>query len=200
MPDGNPAGGIPAEKCLNIPNALSLYRLASFPVLLWLAWSGHERIFSVLFSINLATDILDGLIARLTNSATEFGARLDSIADFTTWLLAIYGIARFHWPELRPQAVWLMAVVATWLATYAVGYLRFHRFPSLHLYSSKAAAYLQGIYFFVLFNWGQYSGLFFVAVTAALLACVEDIWVMFSLREMRSNARGLYWLYKGKHP
>jgi cardiolipin synthase (CMP-forming) len=184
------------EKLLNIPNALSLYRLTSFPFLLWLAWTGHEHPFAVLFSINLITDLLDGLIARLTKTATQFGARLDSLADFTTWLLAIYAIGRFHWPEMHPSSGWLAAVIVTWLATYAVAFAKFRRFPTLHLYSSKAAAYVQGIFFFVLFNWGLREGLFIAAVTAALGSCVEEICVLLMFKEMRADSRGLYWLMK----
>ncbi|MEL6651216.1 MAG: CDP-alcohol phosphatidyltransferase family protein, partial [Bacteroidota bacterium] len=80
---------------LNIPNILSLYRLFSFPIVLGVALTGYEEIFVVLLCVNLITDILDGMIARIFKMQTEIGARLDSIADLGTYVLAILGIFLF---------------------------------------------------------------------------------------------------------
>ncbi|MEL7534900.1 MAG: CDP-alcohol phosphatidyltransferase family protein, partial [Bacteroidota bacterium] len=88
---------------LNIPNVLSLYRLFSFPIVLGIALTGYEEIFVVLLCINLITDILDGMIARLFNMKTEIGARLDSIADLGTYVLAILGIFLFKYAEFAPH-------------------------------------------------------------------------------------------------
>lgn len=43
--------------------------------------------FSLLF-INLATDILDGFIARRLKWESELGARLDSLADLGSYAMA----------------------------------------------------------------------------------------------------------------
>ena len=39
--------------------------------------------FFILYMICGLSDVLDGIIARKTNTASDFGARLDTIADFT---------------------------------------------------------------------------------------------------------------------
>ena len=58
------------------------------------------------FAINLITDILDGFIARRFNMETEFGARLDSLADIGTYAMAFIGMivlesdfVGVHWME-----------------------------------------------------------------------------------------------------
>lgn len=90
------------RKLLTIPNILSFYRIFSFPLFLYFAIGHEERVFVVLLIINLITDILDGFIARKFNMQTEFGARLDSIADVGTYILAVIGIFIFKAEDFAP--------------------------------------------------------------------------------------------------
>ncbi len=68
------------KKIITIPNLLSFYRLLAFPLILWFIISGKERLFAIFLIINLVTDFLDGLIARLFKQETDLGAKLDSFA------------------------------------------------------------------------------------------------------------------------
>jgi hypothetical protein len=61
------------ENIWNLPNAISLYRLLSFPFLLYLIYAGNESLFATLLCINLASDAIDGIIARAFKLQTEFG-------------------------------------------------------------------------------------------------------------------------------
>lgn len=184
------------EKILNVPNAISFYRLATFPFLLWLAWTGREHSFTVFFSINLISDILDGLIARAFGIATRFGARLDSLADTSTYLTAFAGIYRFKWPDLRGHSILLFTAIAFYLAPYAVSWFRFGAMPSLHLYSCKIGAYLQGYFFFALFVWGFQPWVFRIALIWGIASWIEEILVLCIQKEPGSDARGLYWVLK----
>jgi len=74
-------------KTLNIttvPNLLTLGRLFSFPIIIFLA-SFDTRGFGVaaalVFSIAAITDILDGYLARKTEQVSDFGKLIDPIAD-----------------------------------------------------------------------------------------------------------------------
>ncbi len=186
------------EKILNVPNLISFYRLANFPVLIWMAATGREHLFAIFFSINLVSDILDGLITRAFKLATRFGARLDSLADMSTYLTAFSGIYYFKWPDLRDHAVLLFTAIVFYLGTYAVSYLRFGKFPSLHLYSCKIGAYLQGFFFFALFVWGFHLWLFRVALIWGIASWIEEVAVLLLQKESGSDARGLYWVLKSK--
>ena len=94
--------GFEREKHLNVPNVLSFYRLISFPVVLFFILTNRESVFVILLIINLITDILDGAVARIFNLRTEFGAKLDSLADDGTIILAILGIVYFKLEEFAP--------------------------------------------------------------------------------------------------
>jgi cardiolipin synthase len=184
------------EKILNVPNLISFYRLGSFPLVMWLAFTGNERLFTILFSINLVSDILDGLIARLFKQATRFGARLDSLADMSTYVTAGYGIHAFKWPELAPHSLLLFTAIGFYLLTYAVSFARFHKFPSLHLYSCKIAAYLQGFFFFMLFVSGFHAWLFYLSLLWGIASWSEEVAVLLIRKELKSDARGLYWVLR----
>ena len=142
------------KKTFTIPNILSFYRLISFPVLLYFVVNKIEKVFVVLLIINLVTDILDGFIARKFNMQTELGARLDSIADIGTYILAITGIFIFKIDDFSPYLTSFLVFIALLVFSNLLSLLKFKRFPSLHLYSWKIGGYIQGLFFFVLFAFG----------------------------------------------
>ena len=181
---------------LNIPNILSLYRLISFPFGLYLAFSGQERIFVWLICINLITDILDGLIARAFNMQTEIGARIDSLADVGTYILAILGIFIFKSAEFTPHWFSFSIFIGMFLMTNIFALIKFGQFPSLHLYSSKIGGYIQGIFFFVLFVADFYTPFYYFMITWAISSFTEHIVIQLIIKEMKSNLKGLYWILK----
>ncbi|MFN2489008.1 MAG: CDP-alcohol phosphatidyltransferase family protein [Actinomycetota bacterium] len=71
----------PTRAVLTIPNAISVARLASVPLFVWLFVSGREEAAVIVFGIGAATDFLDGFLARRLRSVSEFGKLLDPLAD-----------------------------------------------------------------------------------------------------------------------
>jgi cardiolipin synthase len=65
----------------SLPNAISLMRLGSVPVFVWLFTTGREDLAVLLYAVAAATDFLDGFIARRTGSVTDLGKLLDPLAD-----------------------------------------------------------------------------------------------------------------------
>lgn len=180
----------------NIPNILSLYRLLMFPVILYFAISKQELLFTWFICINLITDILDGFIARRFNMQTEFGARLDSIADIGTYILAFSGIFIFKSTELQPHYISLYIFLALFVICQTLPLFRWGRFPSFHLYSWKVGGYIQGIWFFTLFVFGFSEAYYYFMLTSGYLAFSEHLILQFMLKEPRSNLKGLYWVLK----
>ena len=191
-------GSVQKENILNVPNLLSGYRLLAFPVTLYLAIRGNEKAFVILICISLVTDVFDGLIARTFHLVTRFGASVDNLADFGTYIAALYGVFRFRWEAVRPH-VWLLYVfVAVLLFSYSVAWIRFMKMPGLHLYSGMIKASLQGIFFFVLFAWGFWPWLYYLAGGWGILAYIEKTAVLFLLEDITPKTKGLYWLIKRK--
>jgi len=184
------------EKIYTIPNFLSLYRLLSFPFVMYLAVSGNEQLFAIFLIVNLITDALDGIIARTFRMQTELGARLDAFADVGMYICAITGVFVFKAADFAAHFLSLYIYIGAFACSVFISLLKFRRFPSLHLYSSKIGGYLQGIFFFVLFIFGFDMWFYYFVITWAILAFCEQICVQWVLSEPMSNAKGLYWVMK----
>ena len=69
----------------NIPNILTLIRIAMIPVMAYMLWTPPTPLECVLacalFAIAMITDIIDGYLARKWNQSTPMGAYLDPLAD-----------------------------------------------------------------------------------------------------------------------
>jgi CDP-diacylglycerol--glycerol-3-phosphate 3-phosphatidyltransferase len=186
------------EEIYTIPNFISFYRLIAFPFIIWLAISGDEHLFAIFLIINLITDVLDGFIARTFHCETELGARLDSIADIGTYILATAGIFMFKYTDIEPHLVLFIIFISLFFITDIVSLIKFKRFSSLHLYSWKIGGYLQGSFFITLFSIGFYELFFYFIMLWGILAFIEHILIQMIITEMKSNAKGLYWVLKEK--
>jgi len=184
------------EKIFNIPNLLSFYRLLTFPLILWFIYSGEGNLFAIFLCINLATDVLDGLIARVFNLKTKFGAKLDSMADNGSYILAFLGIFTFKMEELSDSIWMLWLFIALYILGTLVSFVKFKQLPSLHLYTTKIGGYVQGIFIFILFAWTYSQNLFYVAMIFGYVSHLEEIIILLILKEMKSDARGLFWILK----
>ncbi len=187
---------INGENVLNVPNAISFYRLVMFPVILALAIMDIERWFIILICISLVSDIIDGNIARTFNLQTRFGAGLDNLADIGTYILALVGLFKFRWEPIQQHAWLLFIFLGVFILSYVVAFSRFGKIPGLHIYSAVSAGYIQGIFFFILFVWGFYAWMYYIAVGWGIIAYTEKILILLKLDDIRSGVKGLYWLNK----
>lgn len=179
---------------LTIPNSLTLYRIITFPVILYLLLTNEETLFAWMLCINLVTDVLDGMLARLLKQTSEIGARLDSIADNGTFMLGFGGIFYFKSLEMAPYLYPFIFMVALFFCSLLLALLKFGRFPSMHLYSWKVGGYLQGFFFFLLFTFGIPPIYFWLMWTWCILAFSEHIVIQLLSKQLVSNAKGLYWV------
>jgi len=187
---------VKGENILNVPNLISLYRLLVFPVILVMAVTGRENWFVILLSISLVSDVLDGNIARYFKLQTNFGAALDNLADICTYAMALLGIFLFKWTEIQPHAFILYLFLAIFVLSYIIAFLRFGKIPGLHLYSAVSAGYIQSIFFFILFVFGFYPWMNYLAVGWGIIAYIEKIIVLFWLDDIKIGVKGIYWLIK----
>jgi len=66
---------------VNAPNALTMSRVALVPVLAIAVAKGNLNFALAVFALGMATDVLDGHIARTRGPVTDFGKLMDPIAD-----------------------------------------------------------------------------------------------------------------------
>ena len=89
-----------------LPNALSLARLACAPAMVWaIVASEHAAAFWIFLSAGIS-DALDGFLAKRFNLHSLLGAYLDPIADKTLLVTTYVMLAVYGW-----LPVWLVALV-----------------------------------------------------------------------------------------
>jgi CDP-diacylglycerol--glycerol-3-phosphate 3-phosphatidyltransferase len=94
---------------LNIPNGLTLSRLAAIPLLMALLlidFPGHDQVAAALFIVFSLTDTLDGQIARRRGTESDFGKFLDPLADKLFVLSVLIVLVQEH---LVPA--WVVVVI-----------------------------------------------------------------------------------------
>lgn len=124
----------------SLPNLLSAVRILLMPTALVVAMAGSKLWFAVLLAIALATDALDGFVARKLHAESEFGRKLDSAADYLTLLTGLAGIALL-WPDImRRELPWVAAGLTMFFAVIVYGLLRLGRAPCYHTWIAKIAA------------------------------------------------------------
>lgn len=70
-----------SERALNLPNFISMLRLAAVPLVAWLILQQRWEAACWLFLAAAVSDGIDGLLARWLNQMTQLGAALDTVAD-----------------------------------------------------------------------------------------------------------------------
>lgn len=180
----------------HLPNAISAARLLCVPILALLTYRHRESSFAGLLVAALISDIVDGAIARRFHISSAFGALLDSIADFSTLCVAIYGIVVFHPYVLDEHRIASTAMISAWGLECALALLRYGRLSSFHTYASKVAAYLLGIFIGILFLFGFEVWLFYLAVVTSIVGNIEEMLLLRILPQWRTDVRGLWWVLR----
>jgi cardiolipin synthase (CMP-forming) len=115
--EGTPAAGS-GRRVLTVPNAISALRIALIPVFVALIVDEHTTTAGlIMFGCVVATDWVDGTIARRTGQVSELGKVLDPVADRLAIAAGIIALAiRGVFP------VWAaVAIIARDLAVLGVG-------------------------------------------------------------------------------
>lgn len=119
----------------NLANLITATRIAGAIVLIFTA--PFSRPFWAVYLYCGVSDMVDGPIARALRQQSDFGAKLDSIADtvfvFSTLLTVIPAV-------VIPTWFWVVAtiVMSIRVAAYLIGYKKHRVFSALHTYANKA--------------------------------------------------------------
>ncbi len=82
-----------SRRDLTLANAFTAFRLILIPFFAMLWLRGEDERALVIFAVAVATDLIDGFLARFLNQKSRLGALLDPIADKTlmlvTWIVGV---------------------------------------------------------------------------------------------------------------
>lgn len=124
------------KKNISIPNCITASRILGAIVLVFTPRFSVP--FYIVYTICGLSDAVDGLIARAMKKETEFGAKLDSVADLTFYTVLLIKIFPFLWRNL-PKVIWFAVglILLTRLSAYLVACFKYKKFASVHTYANK---------------------------------------------------------------
>ena len=129
------------RKYITAPNILTLIRILCAIGLVFAEATG--KAFLVLYLICGFTDAIDGTVARLTKTASEFGAKLDSVADLMFYSIMIL---KFFPILLKTVSgnVWIavILIVLIRVGIYLGFALKYHALASSHTYLNKITGFV----------------------------------------------------------
>ena len=109
--------------------------------------------FLVIYTFAGLTDVLYGWLARKTGRASEFGARLDSVADLLFYSVLLTRLFPVLY-QMLPGVIWyaVSGIVLVRLASYVTAAVKYHRFASLHTWLNKLTGAAVFLLPYVLFD------------------------------------------------
>lgn len=141
--------------------------------------------FYVLYLIAGFTDMVDGTIARKTNTASEFGSRLDTTADFIFVVVCLIELA----PVMDIPVwiyVWIAIIAMIKVINVVSGYAVQKKFVAVHTIMNKAA----GAVLFILPLTLSMIDLKYSAIVVCLIATFAAIQEGHYIRKGRKNDKG----------
>ena len=152
----------------HIANILTGFRI--FGSILLLFFPAFSLNFYITYILCGFSDMIDGIIARKTNSTSEFGSRLDTTADFVFVVVSLFKLL----PAIQiPQWLWIWGGVISVIKISNImwGYIFKKQFISLHTIMNKVTGLL-------LFLWPltiSFVELKYIAVTVCSVATLSAI-------------------------
>ena len=119
-----------------IPNWITSIRIIGSVILLFI--KPFTNSFYIIYTLCGLSDVADGAVARFTKNSTEFGAKLDSIADMLFYAIMLLKVFPVLW-DILPGYTWYIVafVIILRLCSYIVAAVKYHKFASLHTYLNK---------------------------------------------------------------
>lgn len=169
---------------MNIPNALTLFRILMVPGFLIAVIYGHLVVAFSLFLLAVVTDLLDGFFARILDQRTPLGTYLDPVADKLLMTVSFVSLA-----VIKLLPAWLAVLVVAKDLFLSLGF-------AILYFSGQPVAVAPTL-------WGkQTTFLQAVAIGFALLFPVvgigtKNLWPLFVATGVMTSFSGLHYIFKG---
>lgn len=170
-----------------IPNCITALRIVGTFGLIFT--TPFSLVFYIVYSFTGITDVLDGFIARKLKVASEFGAKLDSVADVLFNLTMIIKILPALL-ELLPTFIWFLVgvIIALRVASYVVSAVKFRKIASLHTIMNKVTVFLVFVVpFFV--HTPVIVGLCTLICVLGIVATLEDLFIHIRKKEYSTDVK-----------
>lgn len=171
-----------------IPNILSVIRILLSPILFFV--DPFSPSFWVVYSVCGFSDMMDGFIARKTNSTSRLGAILDSIADIV-FLGTVFVVLLPIIFIPKDILIWIAVIALIRVVSLLLAYLKYHTFGTLHTYANKVTGFIL-FCFPYLYNSIHIDVLGSLICLIASLSAIEELVIHLRSKELSRNVKGIW--------
>lgn len=174
------------ERLWTIPNVICIGRFLGSLLLIPIAYGGNDTLFVVAVLLLFASDWIDGKLAIWLNQRSVLGARIDSVADSTFYVMTGLGTVWLKWSEFGAVFWWIVAAVVSYVITISAALLKYGKMPSYHTLGAKASNWLVMGGMVIWFLWAQAWPLR-LALVGVVLTNFESALMTWLLPTWRAN-------------
>jgi len=185
-------------KRLNAADWISSIRLLVIPFVIVTTVMNLKLLTGWIIFLALCSDFVDGQVARRFKLSSDFGAKLDSIADASLFIAAFCSLVWFFNGFIMAHLWQVSLLMGLYLFQLVFSLVRFKRVTSYHTYAAKLAALAEGLFIAVCFFYQPVEWLFYIVWLIGLVEQADEITLMFLLPKLRENVKGVYWVLKEK--
>lgn len=172
-----------------IPNCITILRIVGTfgfiftkPLTKW---------FYIVYFFTGITDVLDGFLARKLKVTSEFGAKLDSVADTLfnmTMIVKILPVLIQVLPQYIWYAVGLIALIR--IACYVLAAAKFKKFASLHTIMNKITVFFVfTVPFFA--NTKFLVPLCMLICVMGIIATAEELFIHIKTKDYKNDVKSI---------
>ena len=173
----------------NLPNYITSIRIMGTVAMLFMKPLSKE--FLITYAVAGLTDVFDGFIARKMGTISDFGSKLDSVADLLLYFVMLIKIFPVMWVTL-PHVIWVVVAVilVIRLCAYVVAAKKYKRFAAQHTYMNKASGLAVFTIPFAIGTIVAVPYCFGVCIVA-IIASLEELVIHLTSKEYNSKKKTL---------
>jgi phosphatidylglycerophosphate synthase len=149
-----------------------------------------STMFYVIYFICGISDILDGFIARKTNTTSKFGEKLDSAAD----LIMVVVLIAILYPIINPTVqilFWIVIIGIIRAVSVVVVILKYKTFGIIHTYANKITGLILFAFPVLLVVFPLDMLMYGICIVASISA-VEELLINLLSNELCANKKSIF--------
>ncbi|SHJ41503.1 CDP-diacylglycerol--glycerol-3-phosphate 3-phosphatidyltransferase [Clostridium cavendishii DSM 21758] len=171
----------------SIANCISISRIVFAFILYWV--KPLSILFFTIYILSGISDVIDGYIARKTNSVSKLGDNIDSIADFVIIVVLIIKL----YPIINPTLeiiIWIVIIAIIKIASVILILIKYKTFEMLHTYANKITGFILFI-FPILLAFFKLDVLIYITCIIAGISAIEELLINVFSKELRIDKKSL---------
>ncbi len=169
-------------------NVITLIRIGLAISLLFIR--KYSPLFLILYSICGFTDILDGYIARKTKTESNFGARLDTIADLLFFIVMFIIMFDIFFKDIV-CIIFIVIILLIRILSIIIVLKKYNKFAILHTYTNKITGLL--LFFIPYFIYLNNANIIvYIIGVIALISSIEELTINIKSKKLDLNKKSIF--------